>query len=180
METNTQKKRKFNIVDLIFILILIAAITIVAVKFLFNKSNENDNENNKMYECILVLHSDDVPETALKDVKVGDELADEREKKIGEITDIKIAEARTHGIDSEGRDVLTPKEDYVSVDITVKAAATVNDHSLIINDIKYFNNASYTYISGVTKLWLRIAETQVTDVEVTEEAEDNASSANNN
>ena len=78
MENNAQKKRKFNIVDLIFILILVALVAVVAVKFLNNAKAKTASS-----EYVVVIHSDDIPSTALSGFKVGDKVQDDVGKTFG-------------------------------------------------------------------------------------------------
>ena len=151
--TNAAKKRKFNIVDLIFLLVIIAAVAVVAVKFISNAQNKT-----KSAEYTVVLHSDDIPATALNSFKNGDEVLDDVGKVFGRITDIQTAEAIVYGVDSAGRNVAGPKEGYVSVDITVNCSGTANDHYLTVSGIKYDSNASFTFICGQSMLWLRISD----------------------
>lgn len=153
MENNAQKKRKFNIVDLIFILILVALVAVVAVKFLNNAKAKTASS-----EYVVVIHSDDIPSTALSGFKVGDKVQDDVGKTFGVITDIKTADARVHMADENGRDVLGPKEDYVSLDVTVACSGVLSENNITVSGIKYNNNASYTFICGLSKLWLRVTD----------------------
>ena len=155
MENSTEKKRKFNIVDLIFILVIVALIAVVAVKFITNARAKTASS-----DFTVVIHSDDVPVTAVEGFKVGDKVQDDVGKEFGVITDIKTGEARVHYSDSEGHDVIGPKEDFVSIDITISCSGILNDHNLTVSGIKYNNNASYTFVCGMTKLWMRVTDIQ--------------------
>jgi hypothetical protein len=164
MENKAAKKRKFNVVDLIFILFIVAIIAVVAVKLLTDAKNKAES-----VEYTFVLHSDDIPETALIGFKTGDGVLDETGKKFGKITDIRTGEATVHNVDANGLDVVGPKEGYVSIDITVSAKAKPGDNFLTVAGIKYYNNSSFTFICGTSKLWLRILE--MTPVSLPEQTE---------
>ena len=155
MENTRAKKRKFNIVDLIFIIIIVALVAVVAVK-LVNNAKAKTNAR----EYTVVLHSDDIPDTAYNGLKVGDGVLDEVGKPLGKIVDIKAGEACVYGIDSNGMTVASPKEGYVSVDVTVDVSCTPFEHYITVQGTKYYRNASYTFICGQTKLWLRVSDIQ--------------------
>lgn len=161
-----KKKRKFNVIDIIFIVIIVAAVAVVAVKIggdLVEKVKERAEKREKEAECIVVLLSDDIPLTAVKPVKVGDMVSDDRDKPFGEIIDIKVGDAKIHGTNSEGMDVISPKKEYCSVEITVKVECERDDQYITVSDIKYYNNAAYTFTCGISKMWLRLAGITFTD-----------------
>jgi len=148
-----KKKRKFNVVDLIFILLIVAVIVVVALKFVGGARQKTQSR-----EFYVVLHSDDLPDTALSGFKVGDKVLDENEKVFGTITEFSTGDARIHGNNSEGLDVIGPREDFSSLDVTVKVSAVESDNFLTVSGKKYNNNASFTFICGKSKLWLRVSD----------------------
>ena len=149
------KKRKFNVIDVIFIVIILAVIAAVVWKFVGNTTAKTTTAT-----YTVVLHSDDIPTDALKGFKVGDTVLDETEKEFGRIVDISTGESRVHGYDDEGRDVLSAREDYSSVDVTLEVTASGRDHFLSLNGKKYSINTSFTAICGMSKMWVRISDIQ--------------------
>lgn len=150
----TKAKRKFNIIDLLFIILIVAVLAVVAWKFIGRAGSA------KTVEYIVTVHSDDVPNDALKGFKEGDVMLDETEKPFGTIISIKTGEARVHYSDSEGNDVVSPKEDYSELDVELRVSALKGDHFITLNGKKYSINTGFTAISGFSKIWVRISDIQ--------------------
>ena len=153
MENVQPKKRKFNVMDLIFILIIVVAIVAVAWKFV-GKTREKVNTTS----YVVTLHSDEVPSYALDAVKVGDTVQDETgDITIGTITDIKTGPAVVYGVDDKGMTVGSPKDGSVSVDFTLSVNATGTGNYITIGGTKYTVNHGFTSRCGMAKIYIRIS-----------------------
>ena len=151
--TPEKKKRKINVIDIIFIVIIVAAIAAVGWKLAGDASKKTS-----AVKFTVVLHSDEMPADALKGLNVGDTVLDETEKLFGTIVSIAPADARIHGTSSDGRDVLSSKEDYISLALTLEVTAVKGEHFISLNGKKYSINTSFTAICGMSRLWLRITD----------------------
>lgn len=156
MENQTKTKRKFNIIDLIFILVIVAAVAAVGFKFLGDSATTRSSS-----QYVITLHSDDVPSNALKPVKVGDKMTDETgDIYLGKIDSIETGEALVYTTNSDGQICTSAKEGYESVDMTVTVTATGSEHYITIGGTKYSINHGFTARCGMSKVYLRIIDIQ--------------------
>ncbi len=156
METQNKTKRKFNIIDLIFIIIIVAAIVAVGIKFFGDASTSRSSG-----QYVITLHSDDVPDPALVPVVVGAKMTDETgDIYLGKVSEVTTGDALVYTTNSDGEICTSPKEGYSSVDIKVTVTATGNDHFITVGGTKYCINHGFTARCGMSKVYLRITDIQ--------------------
>lgn len=153
---NQKTKRKFNIIDIIFILVIVVALVAVGIKF-FGDSQTARTSN----EYIVTFHTDDAPATALAPVKIGDSVIDETgEIPLGKVESITLGDSLVYTTNSDGQMLTSTKEGYNSADITVKVTATGSSNYITVGGTKYCINHGLTVRCGMTKLYLRITDIQ--------------------
>ena len=156
MENQTKTKRKFNIIDLIFIVIIIGAIVAVGFKFLGDASTTRSSS-----QYVITLHSDDVPDPALVPVVKGAKMTDETgDISLGKIDEVIIGDSIVYTTNDAGEICTSAKEGYSSVDIKVTVTATGNEHYITIGGTKYCINHGFTARCGMSKVYLRITDIQ--------------------
>lgn len=153
---NQKAKRKFNVIDLIFIVVIVVALVAVGVKFL------GDNTTTRTAtEYIITLHTDDAPNEALTPVKTGDTVIDEAgDITLGKIEAVTLGQSRVYTTNSDGQMLTSVKEGYSSADITVRVTATGTSNYITIGGTKYSINHGMTTRCGMSKLYLRITDIQ--------------------
>lgn len=153
---NQKTKRKFNIIDIIFIVVIVVALVAVGIKF-FGDSQTARSSN----EYIVTFHTDDAPTDAITPVKVGDTVIDETGNIVlGKVENVTVGESRVYTTNSEGQMLTSVKEGYSSADITVRITATGTSNYITVGGTKYSINHGMTTRVGMTKLYLRIIDIQ--------------------
>ncbi|MBQ4054748.1 MAG: DUF4330 family protein [Clostridia bacterium] len=156
MENQTKTKRKFNIIDLIFIIIIVAAIVAVGFKFFGDASTTRSSG-----QYVVTLHSDDVPDPALVPVVEGAKMTDETgDIYLGKISEVVMGESIIYTTNSDGQICTSAKEGYSSVDIKITVNAVGNDHFITVGGTKYSINHGFTARCGMSKVYLRITDIQ--------------------
>ena len=157
--TDQKKKRKFNVIDLIFILVIVAVIAVVAWTFI-GRTQEKVSTS----QYVLTLRCDEIPDYVLSAMKVGDTVQDETgEITLGTITDIKTGPSVAYNPNSDGNNVASNKEGYISLDVTITANAVGSANYITIGGSKYTVYYGFTARCGMARTYFRI--TSITPAE---------------
>ena len=115
----SQKKVKFNIVDIIVILVMIAGIAFVGVKMFGGQEPAASADPASGAPYLVTFHADCVPEEVAATLSVGSKSENaSRNMDLGTLIDFSIDEAIAYGTDSKGNVVQGTKPGYVSVTLT--------------------------------------------------------------
>ena len=115
----SQKKVKFNIVDIIVILVMIAGIAFVGVKMFGGQEPAASADPASGAPYLVTFHADCVPEEVAATLSVGSKSENaSRNMDLGTLIDFTIGEAIAYGTDSKGQVVQSTKPGYVSVSLT--------------------------------------------------------------
>ena len=112
----SQKKAKFNIVDIIVILILIAGVAFLGVKMFGGQEPAASADPAEGAPYLVTFRADCVPEDIAATLTVGSKAENaSRNMDLGTVVDVVIGESVVYGYDSKGNCVASPKPGYVSV-----------------------------------------------------------------
>ena len=112
----SQKKTKFNIVDIIVILILIAGVAFLGVKMFGGQEPAASADPAEGAPYLVTFRADCVPEDIAATLTVGSKAENaSRNMDLGYLVDFTIADAIAYGTDSQGNVVQSTKPGYVSV-----------------------------------------------------------------
>lgn len=115
----SQKKAKFNIVDIIVILILIAGIAFVGMRMMGRQ------EAVEAETYLLTFRSDCVPEELAATLSTDSAAKDNgRNIALGTLVEVTTGESVTYGYDSKGNCVASQKPGYVSVTLVCRVTGT--------------------------------------------------------
>lgn len=119
----SQKKAKFNIVDVIVILVLIAGIAFVGMKMFGSGEPAADPVTDNSY--LITFRADCVPEEIAAGLSVGSKTENaERNMDLGTLVDCSIGESVTYGYDSQGNCVASRMPGHVSVTLVCQVTGT--------------------------------------------------------
>lgn len=120
----SQKKVKFNIVDILVILILIAGIAFVGVKmFGGDESAAADPGSGAPY--LVTFRADCVPEEVAASLSVGSKCENaSRNMDLGTLVDFTTGESVTYGYDSKGACVASEMPGHVSITLVCRVTGT--------------------------------------------------------
>ena len=115
----SQKKVKFNIVDIIVILVMIAGIAFVGVKMFGGQEPAASADPAAGAPYLVTFRAECVPEEVAATLSVGSKAENSsRNMDLGTLIDFSIDEAIAYGTDSKGNVVQGTKPGYVSVTLT--------------------------------------------------------------
>ena len=162
------KKRKFNVVDVLVILVIVAVVAFVGYKFVGgNMGSGGSNTYELKFLC------EEVPEFAANVIEIGDKVLDEqKETDLGVVTDVKITESRTYGVASDGTITVNGKPHHNCVEVTTVVEGEDYDFGMISGSSKYGIGHSITIRVGKAKIFGRVSAIEkletVEDVTVAE------------
>ncbi len=120
----SQKKVKFNIVDIIVILILIAGVAFVGAK-MFGGQEPAAADPASGAPYLVTFHADCVPEEVAATLSVGSKSENaSRNMDLGTLVDFTTAESVVYGFDSKGNCVASEKPGHVSVTLVCRVTGT--------------------------------------------------------
>ena len=112
----SQKKAKFNIVDIIVILILIAGIAFVGVKMFGGEEPAAVSDPAEGAPYLVTFHADCVAEEIANTLTIGSAAENaSRNMDLGTLVDVVLDESVVYVYDSQGNSVATTKPGHVSV-----------------------------------------------------------------
>ena len=121
----SQKKVKFNIVDIIVILVMIAGIAFVGVKMFGGQEPAASADPAAGAPYLVTFHADCVPEDIAATLSVGSKAENSsRNMDLGTLVDFTIGESVTYGYDSKGNCVASQMPGHVSVTLVCRVTGT--------------------------------------------------------
>ena len=129
----SQKKVKFNIVDIIVILILIAGVAFVGVKMFGGQEPAASADPAAGAPYLVTFRADCVPEDIAATLSVGSKSENaSRNMDLGTLVDFTTAESVTYGYDSKGNCVASEKPGHVSVTLVCRVTGTQEPTGLLV------------------------------------------------
>ena len=120
----SQKKVKFNIVDIIVILILLVGVAFVGVK-MFGGQEPAAADPASGAPYLVTFRADCVPEDIAATLSVGSKSENaSRNMDLGTLVDFTTAESVVYGFDSKGNCVASEKPGHVSVTLVCRVNGT--------------------------------------------------------
>lgn len=127
----SQKKAKFNIVDIIVILILIAGVAFLGVKMFGGQEPAASADPAEGAPYLVSFRADCVPEDIAATLTVGSKAENaSRNMDLGTVVDVVIGESVVYGYDSKGNCVASPKPGHVSVTLVCRVTGFQNPTGL--------------------------------------------------
>lgn len=138
----SQKKAKFNIVDIIVILVLIAGIAFVGMRMFGGQETASANPAaGSTYH--VTFYAECVPEAVANTLVTGSVAENaSRNMDLGTLVDFTIGESVVYAADSKGNMVQTSQPGYVSVTLTCEMTGTEQPTGLQVG--QYMLNAGHT------------------------------------
>ncbi len=158
--SETTKKRKFNIIDLIVILVIVAAIAFVGFKFLAPGGTEGTSTET----FYVTFYGEEVADFVIDEIELGADVYDEgQEKVIGKVHDIEISDGISYATTDEGQSVITSREGYSALKVVAEVEATEFSNGIIVGSMRYGVGHTMTMRAGYAKMYLRVSDIQRAD-----------------
>ena len=148
----SQKKAKFNIVDIIVVLVLIAGIAFVGMK-MFGGQDPAAESPTAEQAYLVTYRADCVPEEIAATLTVGSPAENSlHDMALGTVVDVVIAESVTYGYDSNGQCVASEMPGHVSVTLVCRINGNLHPNGLIAGKYSLNVGQELGICCGITAL----------------------------
>ena len=149
----SQKKAKFNIVDIIVILVLIAGVAFVGVKMFGGQEPAAISNPSEGAPYLVTFQADCVAEDIAATLTVGSKAENaSRNMDLGTLVDVSFDESIVYVYDSEGNCVVAHKPDHVSVTLVCRVTGFQNPTGLQVGQFALNVGHSMGVCAGNTEI----------------------------
>lgn len=144
------KKRKFNILDLVIIVVLVLALCFVAAKLM------HFGEKEALPKVRITYYEEECADFVPTHTHIGDKLLDGKENiYLGTVTDIVVDESQTfHYNESTEETIVSSKENYCSVMITGEVEGRMTENGVVVEGELYAPGHTMVLYAGIAKYYL--------------------------
>lgn len=152
-----KKAKKFNIIDLLFLIVVIAAIGVVAFK-----TTSLGTIKTPTQKYIVKYYSNDQAQFVLDKLEIGAPLMDDAlNVELGKVIDIQYDKSVNYVTTADGQILNVENPDTKSVIIVGEVDATAFPNGIKVKENKYGVGHSMTLRAGFAKLYLRVYDIQL-------------------
>lgn len=153
-----EKKLKFNLVDVIFILVVLAGAAFVALR-LSGKNMAPSGGSSEEY--IITYYIADSADYIVGHLRVGSALTDDAiSLDLGTLVDFETGPARINSAAADGHQVVSDREGYSSVLLMTRVRAADNGFGVTVDGLKLQVGHSMVLRSQEAKLWVYVYDIQ--------------------
>lgn len=156
-----QKKLKFNLVDVIFLLVVLAGIAFVAMRVggLDVVARLTGAASPEPY--IITFTGAEVADYVVERIEVGDRMTDDEVSlNLGSVIDIQTGPAQSNSSREDGQLVLSSKEGYSSIKLTCQVQASDNGNGITVDGLNLGVGHTMVVRAGDTKMYLIVYDIQ--------------------
>ena len=158
-----QKKLKFNLVDVIFILVLLAGAAFVALRLggldVVARFTGAHTE-----EYVITFVGTEAPDYVVDRLEIGAPVTDDSlDLNMGTLVDFKAGPSLSSGTAADGHIVMSSREGYKSVYLMCKMNAADNGFGVTVDGQKLGVGHSMVVRAGDAKLWMVVYDIQKLD-----------------
>ena len=153
-----EKKLKFNLVDVIFILVLLAGAAFVVLRL--NGRNVMPSSGSSE-EYIVTYYIADSADYIVGHLRVGSALTDDSiSLDLGTLVDFETGPARINSTAADGHQVVSDREGYSSVFLVSRVQGSDNGFGITVDGLKLGVGHSMVLRSQEAKLWVYVYNIQ--------------------
>lgn len=155
-----QKKVRFNLVDVIFILVLLAGVVFVALR-LGGLDVVARLTGAYTEEYVITFVGTEAPDYVIEHLKIGAPVTDDAlDLNMGTLVDFKTGPAQSSSAAADGHLVISEREGYQSVYMMCKMNATDNGFGVTVDGQELGIGHSMVVRAGETKIWMVVYDIQ--------------------
>ena len=153
-----EKKLKFNLVDVIFILVLLAGVVFVALR-LGGKNVAPSHDASEEY--IITFYTSDTADFIANRLRVGSPLTDDSiTLDLGTLVDFETGPARINSTASDGHQVISDREGYSSVYLMCRVRGADNGFGITVDGQKLGVGHTTVVRAREAKFWATVYDIQ--------------------
>lgn len=160
----SKKKRKFNAVDVIFILIVLAGLAFVLLRFTGLGSIAGLTGESAAESYIITFSGDEVPNFVIERIEAGDPLTDDAcQLDLGTVVDLEVSDAVSYNANDAGELVVSSKPNNSSIKLMGEVQATDNGNGITIDGNSFGVGHTMVVRAGDAKMYLVVYDIQKKD-----------------
>ena len=156
-----QKKLKFNLVDVIFLLAVLAGVAFVGLRLggLDVVARLTGASSPEPY--VITFIGEEVADYVVDRVEIGDPVTDdEASMDLGFVVDIRRSEALSYNPDYNGKLTLAPKEGYSCIHLVCRVQGTPSSSGVTVDGLALGVGHSMVVRAGDAKMYLVVYDIQ--------------------
>lgn len=156
-----QKKLKFNVVDVIFLLAVLAGVAFVVMRLGGVDVVARLTGAASPEPYVITFIGEEVADYVADRVEIGDSVTDEElSMDLGTVVDLQRGESLTYNPDYDGILALSPKEGYCSVLLSCKVQASDNGNGVTVDGMALGVGHTMVVRAGDAKFYLIVYDIQ--------------------
>lgn len=156
-----QKKLRFNVVDVIFILVLLAGAAFVVMRLSGLMSAASPGSNKEQEEYIITFYVAESADYIVDHLQAGSPMTDDSiTLDLGTLVDFETGPARITSAAADGHLVISDKEGYSSVYLMCRVPGADNGFGVTVDGLKLEIGHSMVVRSKEAKLWAYVYDIQ--------------------
>ena len=158
-----QKKLKFNLVDVIFILVLLAGVAFVALR-LGGLDVVARLTNTQTEGYIVTFIGTEVPDYVIDQLEIGASVTDDSlDLNLGTLVDFETGPARVTSAAADGHLIVSDREGYQTVYLMCKVNGSDNGFGVTVDGQAFGVGHSMVVRAGKAKIWMVVCDIQKLD-----------------
>lgn len=155
-----QKKLKFNLVDVIFLLVLLAGAAFLALRLggLISTAPSSDGEQE---DYVITFYAAESADYVVEHLWTGSDMTDDSMTlDLGTLVDFEVGPARVTSAAADGHLVVSDKEGFSSVYLMCKVPASDNGFGVTVDGLKLEIGHSMVLRAREAKFWVYVYDIQ--------------------
>ena len=156
-----QKKLRFNLVDVIFILVLLVGVAFVALRLGGMDIVRQITGGSAPEPYVITFIGDEVPDYAAERIEIGDFASNEEATmNLGTVVDFQLSDALSYNPDYDGKLVLSAKEGYCCVTLMCQVQGTETSTGVVVDGMVLGVGHTMVVRAGDAKLYMVVYDMQ--------------------
>ncbi len=155
-----QKKWRFNIIDVLFLLVVLAGLLFVVLRLGgFDVVARLTGAASEPY--VVTFIAVEVPDYAAERIQAGDKVTDDNlSVNLGTVLDVQVGPAQVSTADAQGKLVISEEEGFSSVELSCQTAATDNGSGVTVDGLDLGVGHTMVVRAGDAKMYMVVCDIQ--------------------
>ena len=156
-----QKKLRFNIVDVIFILALLAGVAFVAMRLGGLDIVRQITGASAPEPYVITFICEETPDYVAERIEIGDPATDDEvSMDLGTVVDVQLSDALSYNPDYDGKLMRSAKEGYYCVRLMCQVRGAGNSNGVTVDGLALGVGHSMVVRAGEAKMYMVVCDIQ--------------------
>lgn len=154
-----QKKRKFNVIDMLVVLVIIAALCVVGVSVIASRNDKN------VKDMRITFYAEEVPASIAENIAVGDLVADGNINSVafGKAVDVTVEDSVSYVSTPDNTFIRTSRPGYRSVTVVCETSGIYSDIGAVYDDYIYGVGHTLMMFVGDVRFSARVRDIEIVE-----------------